>query len=213
MIEFFKGSGILADTFKEAGYEVFTIDNNPMFAPDLCIDILNFKIDMLPGFFRAPDVIHFGVPCQKFSIAGRSNNFINFMPVDLESCKALGLVYKCLDLVKELNPGSWFLENPIGYLRKFPFMEKYPRKEVWYCQYGDDKAKPTDFWTNRVDWIPKKCYNENPNCSHERSPRGSKCGTQGLSNSYTRGIYPKGLCIEIVEVCDNKKKEIQGVLK
>jgi len=202
MVEFFKGSGKLAKAFQKRGYDVYTIDNNPDLKPDLCIDMLLFKVSMLPERFRNPDVAHFGVPCTKFSVAGRSSNFTNFMPNSIDSCLALALVYKSLDLIKEMQPKSWFIENPMGYLRMFPFMRRLPRKEVWYCQYGDNKAKPTDFWTNRIEWIPKKCFNENPNCNHDRAPRGSKSGTQGLDNAYERGVYPEKLCQEIVDVCE-----------
>ncbi len=213
MIEFFSGRGILAETFKESGYIVYKIDNNPKNNPDLVADILNLQVKDLPEWLRNPDVIHFGVPCTKFSVAGRNSNFTNFMPNSKDSAIALALVYKCLELIEEMQPKSWFIENPMGYLRKFPVMRKLVRKEVWYCQYEDTKAKPTDFWTNRVDWIPKKCSNDNPNCKHERAPRGSKTGTQGLDNAYDRGIYPKLLCEEIVSVCEDKLKVKQTVIQ
>jgi len=213
MIELFPGSGVLAKAFRDAGYRTLTIDINPALKPDLVADILTLKIHDLPKWARKPDVIHCGVPCTKFSVAGRSSNFTNFMPNDVDSCIALALVYKCLDLIKELNPKSWFIENPMGYLRKFPFMKRLSRKEVWYCKYGDNKAKPTDFWSNRSDWLPKKCFNNNWNCHHERAPRGSKTGTQGLTNAYERGIYPIDLCKEIVNVCEGKMKTKQEDLQ
>jgi len=206
MIEFFSGSGELAKAFEEAGYKVFKIDNDPQRTPDLVINMLHFEISMLPDWAKNPDVVHFGVPCTKFSVAGRSSNFTNFMPNSYDSCIALALVYKSLDTIKffqEINPNLfWFIENPMGYLRMFPFMRKLARKEVWYCQYGDTKAKPTDFWTNATWWIPKTCFNNNPNCHHDRAPRGSKSGVQGCKDAYERGIYPKKLCKEIVDVCE-----------
>lgn len=212
MIEGFAGEGKLAKFFKEAGYEVITIDNNPNLKPDICVDMLNFNINMLPEKFSKPDVIHFGVPCTKFSIAGRSSNFTNFMPNDIDSCVALALVYKSLNIINKLKPKSWFIENPVGYLRKFPFMKELIRRTVWYCQYGDKRAKPTDFFTNRYDWITKKCFNNNPNCHHERAPRGSKTGTQGLNNAFERGTYPDGLCKDIVNLCEGNVKERQNNL-
>lgn len=210
MIEFFSGSGKLAKHFKEADYDTLTIDNDKSLNPDLVIDILNLKIQDLPKKFRKPDVIFFGVPCTKFSIAGRNNNFTNHVPNNLEAAIALALVHKCLELIeqfKSINPNvKWFIENPVGYLRTFDFMKKLPLKKVWYCQYGDNRAKPTDIWTNCITWITKTCKNENPNCNHERAPRGSKTGTQGFNNAYERGIYPDLLCQEIVDVCENKLK-------
>lgn len=213
MLEFFAGSSVLSEEFRKAGHKVLTIDNNPKLNPDLCLDVLNFKIQDLPEEFRNPDVIFLGVPCTKFSVAGRSNNFTNHMPNNIDSCIALALVYKSLEIIKDLNPKSWFIENPMGYLRTFPFMQKLIRKELWYCQYGDNRAKPTDFWTNRGDWITKKCFNGNRACHHDEAPRGSKTGTQGLSNAYERGIYPVELCKDIVNLCQGTLKIIQLQLK
>jgi len=213
MIEFFSGSGILTKSFQQAGYKTLTIDNNPKLKPDLVLDILNFRIQDLPEEFRNPDVCFFGVPCTHFSVAGRSNNFINFMPTSFESSVSLALVYKTLKIIELLNPQSWFIENPMGYLRKFPFMQNLILKHLWYCQYGDKRAKPTDIWTNRGDWVVKKCFNDNPRCNHERAPRGCITGTQGMKNAYERGVYPALLCLEIVNLCDNKLKVIQKTLK
>lgn len=66
--------------------------------------------------------------------------------------------------------------------------------------------KPTDIFTNNLysmfnetGWKPRpKCYNSNRNCHHERAPRGSKTGTQGLSNDYERSKIPESLCREIL---------------
>ena len=86
-------------------------------------------------------------------------------------------------------------------MRKLPSMEKIPlRRTVWYCQYGDDRAKPTDIWTNNPLWIPKPvCKNGNRDCHHEPAPRGSRTGTQGKKNAYERSKVPYELCKEILE--------------
>jgi hypothetical protein len=42
------------------------------------------------------------------------------------------------------------------------------------------------------------CKNGNPNCNHERAPRGSKTGTQGRKGSYNRSMIPHQLCIEVL---------------
>lgn len=82
-------------------------------------------------------------------------------------------------------------------------MPEHIRHTIWYCQYyngeGINRAKPTDIWTNNLNWIPRPvCKNGNPNCSHERAPRGSQTGTQGLKDSYERSKIPKELCKEIL---------------
>ena len=74
------------------------------------------------------------------------------------------------------------------------------------CKYGDDRAKPTDIWTNSKTWIPRPvCKNGNPDCHHQRAPRGSKTGTQGRKGSYERSKIPNELCFEILKSLKNEK--------
>ena len=109
-----------------------------------------------------------------------------------------------INLIKEwltINPNMvFFIENPRGMLRKMPFMQEFKRHTVWYCQYGDERAKPTDIWTNSVNWVPRPiCHNGNKNCHHQPAPRGSKTGTQGRKGSFDRSKIPHELCIEILK--------------
>jgi hypothetical protein len=80
------------------------------------------------------------------------------------------------------------------------------------CQYGDDRAKPTDIWTNSEKWLPKPmCRNFkydkktgeiiDRHCHHESARRGAKTGTQGRKDSYNRSKIPMELCEEIVKSC------------
>ena len=83
-------------------------------------------------------------------------------------------------LIEALNPPYWVMENPYGMLRHMPFMKKYMRAEVTYCQYGDERMKPTDLWGRfPANWNPKRCQ-YGASC-HVPSPRGSNTGTQKLS--------------------------------
>jgi len=107
----------------------------------------------------------------------------------------------------KLNPNFiFYIENPRGMLRKMPFMQRFKRHTVWYCQYGDDRAKPTDIWTNNENWQPRPmCKNGNPNCNHERAPRGSKTGTQGKKGSFDRSKIPNELCLEVMRAVEKIK--------
>jgi len=110
--------------------------------------------------------------------------------------------YENIDMV-------FFIENPRGILRHMPFMQSYKRQTVWYCKYGDDRAKPTDIWTNSTEWTPRKqCRNYkydsegniiNKHCHHESARRGAKTGTQGKKGSYNRSKIPQQLCEEILK--------------
>jgi hypothetical protein len=111
-----------------------------------------------------------------------------------------------------INPDLvFFIENPRGMMRKMPFMQEFNRHTIWYCQYGDDRAKPTDIWTNSKSWIPRPmCHNGNKNCHHEAAPRGSKTGTQGKKGIYNRSKIPKQLCEEIINSLNKLRNSLQN---
>lgn len=107
----------------------------------------------------------------------------------------------CIELIKELKPKFYFIENPLGALRNMTWMQGLPRYTVTYCQYGDSRMKPTDIWTNHPDpqFLPP-C--KNGDTCHEAAPRGSRTGTQGMKNSKERSRIPQKLCEHIVEICE-----------
>ena len=77
------------------------------------------------------------------------------------------------------------------------FIKDLPRYTVTYCQYGDNRMKPTDIWTN-IEWTPRPVCKNGDKC-HESAPRGSRTGTQGLKNAKDRSVVPKELCREILK--------------
>lgn len=211
----------MSETFKKAGYKVFTIDNNPDLKPDLCIDILKFTIQDLPKEFRTPGVVWASPPCPKFSVLTISKYWINGKPKTWKTYLHLAIAKKTLELIQELKPKYWFIENPRGMLRKQYFMDELNRKTVTYCQYGSEYRKPTDIFNNAYSWIPKMNCKPGSNC-HINAERGARKGIQGVeltalynwdgSTAFERSKIPKNLCEEIVSVCENRMKEIQEVL-
>jgi hypothetical protein len=152
-----------------------------------------------------PDLIWSSPDCTSYSIAAISHHRINGIEPKSEYAKKCDIVNQhFLNLIKEwlvINPNMvFFIENPRGMLRKMPFMQEFHRETIWYCKYGDLRAKPTDIWTNSKTWIPlPQCHNGNTNCHHAPAPRGSKTGTQSLKNSFERSKIPEKLCIDIIE--------------
>ena len=152
-----------------------------------------------------PDVVWASPDCTTYSIASVSTHRTNSIEPKSDYAKKCDAVNKhWIGLIKEwleINPNMvFFIENPRGMLRKMPFMQEFTRHTVWYCTYGDDRAKPTDIWTNSKTWIPRQiCHNGNKNCHHQPAPRGSKTGTQGKKDSFNRSKIPKQLCDEILK--------------
>lgn len=107
-----------------------------------------------------------------------------------------------LKLIKDLQPTYYWIENPVGGLRKMTWMQDVPyRYTTTYCKWGDTRMKPTDLFTNYSGANFPRCKNGDP--CHEAAPRGSKTGTQGVKGAKDRSRIPDKLCDYIVELCEN----------
>lgn len=199
-VELFSGTASISKVLKERGHETVTIDKYDRFHPDITEDILYFDKNYLSLDFKV-DILWASPPCQSFSIASVSHHWNkDLTPKSDRATTGYALLIKTLALIEELQPIIWFIENPVGMMRKMPVMGKLPRYTVTYCQYGDTRMKPTDIWTN-LKWEPRPMCKNGDSC-HESAPRGSKTGTQGLKDAKERGRIPRELCLEIVELCE-----------
>ncbi len=196
VLELYCGTKSFSKVAESLGHDVFTVDFNPKFHPDMCCDMLYFNKGMLPKEWRKPDVIWASPPCQTFSMAG--HNYFMGYPTNSKCYIGLALVYKVIELIQDLRPKYWFIENPRAGLRSVWFMKPLQRYTVTYCQYGMDRMKPTDIWSNVDGWISKCC--KNGDSCHEPAPRGSKTGTQGEKSSELRGVVPELLCKELLSL-------------
>lgn len=139
--------------------------------------------------------------CEKFSVAAIGRHWIKGTnePKTEDTKKALKLLEHTVQLIKDLNPEFYFIENPRGKMRKVDVMQDLPRYTVTYCQYGDTRMKPTDLWTNhpKPNFKPP-CKNGMP--CHVAAPRGSQTGTQGMRNAMERSVIPEKLTNYIVDI-------------
>lgn len=208
VLELFAGTRSIGKAFEAMGHEVYSIDWNKDFENiDWYTDIMNVTASDILERFGKPDVIWASPDCTTFSIAAishhRRKNPVtgNLDPVSEYGKFCDKVDQHVLDLIRELNPTFYFIENPRGGMRKMTWMQGLPRYTVTYCQYGDKRMKPTDIWTNHPNpqFLPM-CKNGSP--CHEAAPRGSKTGTQGLSGAKTRSVIPQKLCEHIVSICE-----------
>jgi site-specific DNA-cytosine methylase len=198
-LELFSGTESVGRVFRENGWNTFTIDNNPIFLSDLCADILDLNADEIRKYIK-PDVIWASPPCTFFSVASIGKHWnIDNTPKTEQAAYGVRLIEHTVKLIADLNPTYWFIENPRGKLRSLNLIGGI-RHTVSYCQYGDDRMKPTDIWTNNENWQPRPICKNGDKC-HTAAPRGSKTGTQGRDNATERGRIPKELGEEILLSC------------
>lgn len=207
VLELFAGTRSIGKAFESHGHEVFSVEWDKNFDNiDLYADIMTVTADDIRKQFGAPDVIWASPDCTTFSVAAISKHRRqNPITGDLEPISDYArfcdtVDQHVLDLIRELNPKYYFIENPRGGMRKMSWMQGMPRYTVTYCQYGDTRMKPTDIWTNHPN--PKfkpPCKNGDP--CHEPAPRGSYTGTQKLGNAKERSRIPQELCEHIVSIC------------
>ena len=205
LLELFAGSRSIGNVAESLGYDVFSSDVNDFDKIDYVVDILNFDIKKVS--FK-PDVIWASPPCTYFSVASIGKHWNkDHTPKSKNALLGVEFVQKTIDIIKELKPKFWYIENPRGKLRKLQVVKGLPRTTITYCSYGDNRMKPTDIWSNNIfdmfnekGWKPKPmCYNGNIKCHHEAAPRGSITGTQGLKGNYNRSKVPEQLCLDILK--------------
>ena len=207
VLELFAGTRSVGKAFEKHGHEVYSIEWNKDFDNiDWYEDIGKITAQDIIDRFGHPDVIWASPDCTSYSLAAISHHRVknketgNLDPItdyakfcDKVNAHVIGLIH-------ELNPNYFFIENPRGGLCNMTFMQGIPKYLVTYCQYGDTRMKPTHIFTNYPDPQFKHCKNGDP--CHEKAPRGSRTGTQGIKGSVDRSRIPDKLCEYIVELCE-----------
>lgn len=209
VLELFAGTRSISKAFEKRGHDTFSVEWNKDFENiTLYEDVNNLTVEKIIELCGGvPDVIWASPDCTTYSVAGISHHRKkNLKTGNLDAvsdyAKFCDKTNKhVLDLIKDLKPKYYFIENPRGGLRKMDFMQGIPRYTITYCQYGDSRMKPTDIWTNYPNPNFKPMCKNGDSC-HEKAPRGSKTGTQGLKNSKERSKIPEKFCEYIVKICE-----------
>jgi len=207
ILELFAGTRSIGKAFESKGHNVYSIEWDKRFDNiDWYEDISKITAKDIIERFGKPDIIWASPDCSSYSIAAISHHRTRELDGNLapksdyaKFCDKVNT--HVLELIRELNPTYYFIENPRGGLRKMNFMKGLPRYTVTYCQYGDTRMKPTDIWTNHPNpQFKPMCHNGDP--CHISAPRGAKTGTQGLKESIERSRIPQQLCDHIVNICE-----------
>lgn len=215
----------------DRGHVVLTTDFDDAYEPDLVADVFDLSVeeivDRLGGF---PDLVLASPPCQGFTVVRIGHNWRagddikryphrGSTPKTEKAALGVRLVQRTLDLIDELGPSWWLLENPVDKLRKLPVVGGLPRRTVTYCRYGRPFRKPTDLWGYPpASWVPEPVcspggpivdvdgeawvtWNGEP--CHLSAPRGSTTGTQGRKRLESTAIpYPLAEAVTIAAEVD-----------
>lgn len=195
-IELFSGTGSFSKVAKQHQYQTFQTDKYDIDYQDLVADVCELSAKDFP---YTPDILWASPPCEGFSVAAIGKSWYHDNTPKSETARlGLELVENTWRLIDELKPTWWFIENPRGKLRKLPVMDRAPiRHTVTYCQYGDERMKPTDIWTNAHWWKPRPPCKNGMTC-HVAAPRGARTGTQGIKSYKDKSRIPEALFKEIL---------------
>lgn len=220
VLELFAGTRSIGKEFDKKGHLVYSVEWDKQHDNiDWYMDISKITTKDIIDRFGIPDVIWASPDCTSYSVAGishhrRKDEDGNLRPISdyAKFCDEVNLVVmKLIEEFKAINKNLiYFIENPRGGMRKMNFIKDKPRYTVTYCQYGDERMKPTDLWTNHPN--PKfKPTCKNGDTCHVAAPRGSKTGTQGIKGAKDRSRIPKLLCNHIANICEEGFEDIINI--
>ena len=143
------------------------------------------------GNAERPEFVWCSPPCIQYS---KARTYAK-TPRDLDTADAI--VAACMQIVDDLNPVKWVLENPAtGLLPKRAVIERWARhlQLTTYCKWGFEYRKATAIWTNAIIDLPYCCRGDR--CSaflHTGPGKGyHACVAQRGRRVYSNGAVAVG---------------------
>ena len=217
LLDMYTGTGSVAKVAREMGFEVTTLDIDPLCEPNVCVDVMTLSegdiMECLGG--HVFDVIWASPPCETFSSARRCNvgRVVKGHPMTHERILAdtenigVPLLRKTQDIIHVLKPKIYFIENPYTGSMKNYIAE---RPAVYdYCMYGFPYKKSTAIWSN-LSLTSKRCDRSHLEFGrHRMTAIGSskkQTGQGGGNSKKGRYAIPEALVRELLNVNVNEIK-------
>lgn len=203
-LDLFAGLGGFSAAFQDADHwDVYTVDRDPDFDPDLTADVYNLAPrDLLEVTDEPPDVVLAGHPCTLMSTAGNHDewDFETGTPTGDRARYHVALAHHTIGLIQALTPDYWFLENPRGRMR---WVLGEPTGTVTYCQYGKNYQKPTDLWGRHPSGLTYRSCPTGANCHNNNTETdGSSAVASMPSDIAERALVPRQLSEAIKSAVD-----------
>ena len=197
----FKGTGSIDRALERYGFKVDSLDIDPKCNATWTSDILTWDAwnHMMPGRY---DFIWASPPCTHYSRARTTAK----TPRNLDLADSI--VERTLEIIKELAPKGWLLENPqTGLLKTRDVIEGYPWRDVCYCKYSDGVRwtykKQTRFWGVLPTFVARPvCTRKDPcplSAGGNHPDRAQRCNRGNGVNHTLNELYsmPTQLCDDI----------------
>jgi len=121
MIDLCAGFGGQSEAFLQGGFDVIRVDNNPLLSEvqNMFIEDV-YKIEPFNISGRGIDYIHAGPTCHEFSLAfnaPRSKAIHSGAAASYSPTEGIRLVQRCKDIIEQLQPRYWSVENVRGSIK------------------------------------------------------------------------------------------------
>ena len=169
----FKGTGSIDHSLEKHGFQVDSLDIDKKCGATWTCDVLEWEAwkHMMPGRY---DFIWASPPCQQYSRARTTAK----TPRNLELADRI--VKRTLEIIFELAPKAWLMENPqTGLLKTRKVVEGYPWRDVCYCKYSDGDRwtykKQTRLWGVMPNFVPRPVCTRKDPCALSASGKRPDC--------------------------------------